>query len=98
VWPEAAVFEKCCLEMEEALNSVYRQGRNGDAIGPLEIRVVRGGTFEEVMDYAISRGASINQYKAPRCVSFGPIIELLNSRVLSKHFSPACPKYGPYKK
>jgi auxin responsive GH3 family protein len=77
---------------------VYRQGRNGDAIGPLEIRVVRGGTFEEVMDYAISRGASINQYKAPRCVSFGPIIELLNSRVVSKHFSPACPTYSPHKK
>ncbi|PUZ54633.1 hypothetical protein GQ55_5G147500 [Panicum hallii var. hallii] len=96
--PEAAVFERCCLEMEEALNSVYRQLRNGDAIGPLEIRVVRGGTFEEVMDYAISRGASINQYKAPRCVSFGPIIELLNSRVLSKHFSPACPKFSPHRK
>ncbi|KAG8055299.1 hypothetical protein GUJ93_ZPchr0001g30963 [Zizania palustris] len=97
-WPEAAVFERCCLEMEEALNAVYRQGRNGEAIGPLEVRVVRAGTFEEVMDYAISRGASINQYKAPRCVSFGPIIELLNSRVLSKHFSPACPKYSPHKK
>jgi auxin responsive GH3 gene family len=66
---------------EEALNTVYRQGRNGDATGPLEIRVVRGGTFEEVMDNAISRGASIDQYKTPRCVSFGPIIELLNSRV-----------------
>jgi auxin responsive GH3 gene family len=97
-WPEADVFERCCLEMEEELNAVYRQGRNGDAIGPLEIRVVRGGTFEEVMDYAISRGASINQYKAPRCVSFGPIIELLNSRVLSKHFSPTCPSYNPHKK
>ncbi|GJN17571.1 hypothetical protein PR202_gb04649 [Eleusine coracana subsp. coracana] len=97
-WPEPGVFDRCCLEMEEALNAVYRQGRNGDAIGPLEIRVVRAGTFEEVMDYAISRGASINQYKAPRCVSFGPIIELLNSRVLSKHFSPACPRYSPHKK
>ncbi|KAB8083653.1 hypothetical protein EE612_005927 [Oryza sativa] len=103
-WPPPAeeegrgVFERCCLEMEEALNAVYRQGRNGEAIGPLEIRVVRAGTFEEVMDYAISRGASINQYKAPRCVSFGPIIELLNSRVISKHFSPACPKYSPHKK
>ncbi|KAG8077868.1 hypothetical protein GUJ93_ZPchr0007g4229 [Zizania palustris] len=66
--------------MEEALNAVYRQGRNGEAIGhgeairPLEIQVVRAGTFEEVMDYAISRGASINQYKAPRCVSFSPIL------------------------
>ncbi|KAG8086570.1 hypothetical protein GUJ93_ZPchr0010g8226 [Zizania palustris] len=51
-----------------------RQGRNGEAIGPLEIQIVRADTFEEVMDYAISRGASINQYKAPRCISFGPIL------------------------
>ncbi|XAR72950.1 hypothetical protein NMG60_11019766 [Bertholletia excelsa] len=66
----------------ESLNSVYRQGRVADnSIGPLEIRVVRNGTFEELMDYAISRGASINQYKVPRCVSFTPIMELLDSRV-----------------
>ncbi|KAG6424732.1 hypothetical protein SASPL_115152 [Salvia splendens] len=49
------------------------------------------GTFEELMDYAISRGASINQYKAPRCVSYTPIVELLNVRVVSAYFSPAPP-------
>ncbi|URE14831.1 hypothetical protein MUK42_04303 [Musa troglodytarum] len=38
-----AVMERCCLAMEEALNSVYRQSRVADgSIGPLEIRVVRG--------------------------------------------------------
>ncbi|KAK1275974.1 putative indole-3-acetic acid-amido synthetase GH3.2 [Acorus gramineus] len=89
------LMEECCIEMEEALNAVYRQGRVGEAIGALEIRVVRGGTFEELMDYAISRGASINQYKVPRCVSFTPIMELLDSRVVSKHFSPRCPKFNP---
>ncbi|KAJ8460597.1 hypothetical protein OPV22_033523 [Ensete ventricosum] len=90
------VMERCCLAMEEALNSVYRQSRVADgSIGPLEIRVVRGGTFEELMDYAISRGASINQYKVPRCVSFPPILELLDSRVVSAHFSPASPKWTP---
>ncbi|ONM59319.1 putative indole-3-acetic acid-amido synthetase GH3.1 [Zea mays] len=60
-----------------------------------EIRVVRPGTFEELMDYAISRGASINQYKVPRCVTFPPIIELLDSRVVSSHFSPALPHWTP---
>ncbi|KAK1316791.1 putative indole-3-acetic acid-amido synthetase GH3.2 [Acorus calamus] len=89
------MMEECCIEMEEALNAVYRQGRVGEAIGPLEVRVVRGGTFEELMDYAISRGASINQYKVPRCVSFTPIMELLDSRVVSKHFSPRCPTFNP---
>ncbi|KAJ0980257.1 hypothetical protein J5N97_008512 [Dioscorea zingiberensis] len=65
--PSGEVLEKCCLEMEEAMNTVYRQSRVADgSIGPLEIRVVKPGTFEELMDYAISRGASINQYKVPR--------------------------------
>ncbi|XP_010432064.1 PREDICTED: indole-3-acetic acid-amido synthetase GH3.2-like [Camelina sativa] len=94
--PSDEVMAKCCLEMEESLNSVYRQSRVADkSIGPLEIRVVQNGTFEELMDYAISRGASINQYKVPRCVSFTPIMELLDSRVVSTHFSPSLPHWSP---
>ncbi|XXG56993.1 hypothetical protein AAC387_Pa03g4271 [Persea americana] len=97
--PTHEVLEQCCLAMEECMNSVYRQGRVADhSIGPLEIRVVRNGTFEELMDYAISRGASINQYKVPRCVNFTPIVELLDSRVVSAHFSPACPKWTPQRR
>ncbi|WCJ31332.1 Auxin-responsive GH3 family protein [Euphorbia peplus] len=94
--PPETVLDQCCLAMEEKLNSVYRQGRVAcNSIGPLEIRVVENGTFEELMDYAISRGASINQYKAPRCVSSPPIMELLDSRVVSKHFSPSMPQWTP---
>ncbi|OEL23219.1 putative indole-3-acetic acid-amido synthetase GH3.1 [Dichanthelium oligosanthes] len=91
-----SVFEDCCLSVEEALNSVYRQCRACDrSIGPLEIRVVSEGTFDKLMDYAISRGASINQYKAPRCVRPGPVVELLDARVQGKYFSPKCPKWSP---
>ncbi|KAJ9540607.1 hypothetical protein OSB04_027113 [Centaurea solstitialis] len=94
--PFPEVLDRCCLAMEEALNTVYRQSRVADnSIGPLEIRVVKNGTFEELMDYAISRGASINQYKVPRCVSFTPIMELLDSRVISTHFSPSAPHWVP---
>ncbi|KAK1418057.1 hypothetical protein QVD17_27194 [Tagetes erecta] len=92
----ASVIEDCCITIEESLNSVYRQGRASDkSIGPLEIRIVETGTFDKLMDYAISMGASINQYKAPRCVKFAPIIELLNSLVVSNYFSPKCPKWVP---
>nr|AGH61310.1 indole-3-acetic acid amido synthetase [Morus alba var. multicaulis] len=91
-----SVFEDCCLTIEESLNSVYRQGRVSDkSIGPLEIKIVEAGTFDKLMDYAISRGASINQYKTPRCVKFAPIVELLNSRVEAEYFSPKCPKWVP---
>ncbi|GMJ10258.1 Gretchen Hagen3.6, DWARF IN LIGHT 1 [Hibiscus trionum] len=91
-----SVFEDCCLTIEESLNSVYRQGRVCDkSIGPLEIKIVEPGTFDKLMDYAISLGASINQYKTPRCVKFVPIVELLNSRAVSSYFSPKCPKWFP---
>ncbi|CAK9157644.1 unnamed protein product [Ilex paraguariensis] len=91
-----SVFKDCCLTIEESLNSVYRQGRVSDkSIGPLEIRIVETGTFDKLMDYAISLGASINQYKTPRCVKFAPIVELLNSRIMSCYFSPKCPKWIP---
>ncbi|CAH9118863.1 unnamed protein product [Cuscuta epithymum] len=93
-YPRDDVLNKCCLAMEESMNTVYRQCRVSDnSIGPLEIRVVKPGTFEEVMDLAISRGASINQYKTPRCVNVMPIVELLNSRVVSTHFSPSPPQW-----
>ncbi|KAG6414976.1 hypothetical protein SASPL_122375 [Salvia splendens] len=94
--PQEGVMERCCLAMEEELNAVYRQGRAADgSIGALEIRLVRSGTFEELMDYALSKGASINQYKVPRCVNSAPIVELLDARVVSSHFSPEAPRWSP---
>ncbi|CAN6485732.1 unnamed protein product [Victoria cruziana] len=95
VEPPFSVLDQCCLTIERSLNSVYRQGRVYDCIGPLEIRIVSNGTFDELMDYAISRGASINQYKVPRCVNFTPIVELLDARVVSTHFSPGLPAFSP---
>ncbi|KAI4367587.1 hypothetical protein MLD38_023309 [Melastoma candidum] len=90
--PSDKTLEECCLTMEESMNSVYSQCRVADrSIGPLEIRVVRNGTFEELMDYAISRGASINLYKAPRCVNSTPIVELLDSRMVSSDLSRSKP-------
>ncbi|KAJ0983468.1 hypothetical protein J5N97_011723 [Dioscorea zingiberensis] len=91
-----SVFEDCCLAVEESLNSVYRQGRAADgSIGPLELKIVEEGTFDKLMDYALSQGASINQYKAPRCVKAAPVVELLNAKVRSNYFSPKCPKWTP---
>ncbi|XP_047162094.1 indole-3-acetic acid-amido synthetase GH3.6-like [Vigna umbellata] len=91
----SSVFCDCCLAIEESLNSVYRQGRVSECIGALEIRVVENGTFDKLMDFALSQGASINQYKTPRCVTYVPIIDLLNSKVVSNYFSPKCPTWVP---
>ncbi|KAH7306318.1 hypothetical protein KP509_22G006200 [Ceratopteris richardii] len=91
-----SVLEECCASIEENLDSVYRQGRVSDrSIGPLEIRIVKPGSFDALMDYCLGRGASINQYKAPRCVKAEPIIELLNSRVSASFRSHRLPKWAP---
>ncbi|KAI3971645.1 hypothetical protein MKW92_049942 [Papaver armeniacum] len=92
----SSVFEECCLIMEESLSNTYRESRvYNKAIGPLEIKIVETGTFGKLLNYAVTQGASINQYKTPRCVKFGPVTKLLDSWVLSNYFSLKCPKYVP---
>ncbi|KAG2397277.1 Indole-3-acetic acid-amido synthetase [Vigna angularis] len=90
-----SVFEECCFEVEGCLNSVYRQGRVSESIGALEIKIVENGTFDKLMDFALSQGASINQYKTPRCVKYAPIVELLDSKTVSSYFSTKYPHWVP---
>ncbi|OMO73282.1 GH3 auxin-responsive promoter [Corchorus olitorius] len=83
--PETMV--KCCSIMEESLNYIYKVYRKENAIAALEIRVVKHGTFDALMDYFVSQGASMNQYKAPSCIKTKEAVEILNSRVIGKFFS-----------
>jgi auxin responsive GH3 family protein len=85
-------LEDCCIAMDESLNSVYRQCRASGIIGPLQICLVASGTFDALMDEGLSRGASVNQYKSPRCVSSKTQVELLDGRVNARYVSPRCPK------
>ncbi|KAI3971642.1 hypothetical protein MKW92_049939 [Papaver armeniacum] len=88
-----SVFEECCLISEESLNSEYKEKRTLEkAIGPLEIKIVETGTFDKLMDYAISQGSSASQYKTPRCMKN---VEVLNSFVVSNYFSQEFPHYTP---
>ncbi|KAL0802896.1 hypothetical protein Bca101_058072 [Brassica carinata] len=59
VEPGPEVMEKCCFTVEECLDLVYRKGRKNDKnIGPLEIKVVRSGAFDELISFFVSRGSS----------------------------------------
>ncbi|KAK6127411.1 hypothetical protein DH2020_038854 [Rehmannia glutinosa] len=50
-------------------------------------RVVKSGTFEKLMDLFIAQGgASINQYKTPRCVKSKAALKLLNANVRECYF------------
>ncbi|KAI3783160.1 hypothetical protein L2E82_13224 [Cichorium intybus] len=90
------VFQECCIAMEEDLDYIYRRCRTHDkCIGPLEIRVVKPGTFDSLMDLFIKQGASINQYKTPRCIKSEAALKLLNSNIKACFFSPRDPTWNP---
>nr|GMD22057.1 putative indole-3-acetic acid-amido synthetase GH3.9 [Ipomoea batatas] len=83
---DAQVLQDCCIAIEEQLDYVYRRCRSHDkCIGPLEIRVVKPGTFDLLMGNFINEGSSINQYKTPRCIKSNSALKILESNVMGRH-------------
>ncbi|KAK4791968.1 hypothetical protein SAY86_022403 [Trapa natans] len=83
--------------VEESLDSVYGScRRNEKSIGPLEIRVVREGTFDSLMDYCMLQGSSLSQYKTPRCIKSDAALKILNSRVIGSFSSQCVPSWDPF--
>ncbi|XP_062110818.1 indole-3-acetic acid-amido synthetase GH3.17-like [Humulus lupulus] len=90
------VMEECCWRVEESLDSIYRRCRAKDkSIGALEIRVVKEGSFDALMDFCVSQGSSVNQYKTPRCIKYEAGIMILESRVVARFFSKKTPSWEP---
>lgn len=89
-------MEQCCSKVEESLDSVYRRCRKKDgSIGPLEIKVVKPGTFDALMDFCVSQGSSVNQYKTPRCIKSEEALKILDSMVVGRFFSKKTPFWEP---
>ncbi|KAL1207051.1 Indole-3-acetic acid-amido synthetase GH3.15 [Cardamine amara subsp. amara] len=94
--PGSKVLEECCFTVEESLDSVYRKGRKNDkVIGPLEIKMVRPGAFDELMNFSLSRGSSVSQYKTPRSVTSEEALKILEANVVSKFLSRKTPSWEP---
>ncbi|XP_010461156.1 PREDICTED: 4-substituted benzoates-glutamate ligase GH3.12-like [Camelina sativa] len=86
------VLVKCCCVMEESLSPLYKTFRSKDgSIGALEIRVVQQGTFDSLMDFFVSKGSSISQYKTPLCIKSSEALTVLEDKVLGRFFSDKCP-------
>ncbi|CAA7055655.1 unnamed protein product [Microthlaspi erraticum] len=86
------VMVECCRVIEESFNYIYREVRTKDkAIGALEIRVVKQGTFDSLMEFFISQGASASQYKTPMCINSSEALEVLENSVRARFFSDKLP-------
>ncbi|CAN6477800.1 unnamed protein product [Victoria cruziana] len=86
----------CCVTIEESLNSMYKSLRAYyKRLGPLEIKLIKSGTFHKLMDRAIARGASAAQYKPSKCVKSAWILEILEACIVSVHFSAGVQNWSP---
>ncbi|XP_057419223.1 jasmonoyl--L-amino acid synthetase JAR6-like [Lotus japonicus] len=80
-------------EKVELLTSlaIYTSSRKVNCIGPLELRVVRRGTFQKVLDHYLGLGTAVSQYKTPRCVgsSNSKALQILCHNVVKNYLSTA---------
>lgn len=89
---DRAKMEGCCNLVEESLDGMYKTlRRRSNVIDPLEIRIVKQGTFDGLMDLFLSEGAALNQYKTPKCIKSEKAIQFLNSMVVETFFSQVLP-------
>ncbi|MED6180136.1 Jasmonoyl--L-amino acid synthetase jar4 [Stylosanthes scabra] len=87
------VLGECCNCLDKSfVNNGYITSRKDNSIGPLELRVVRRGTFQKILEHSVGLGAAVGQYKTPRCI--GPtntaVLQILTENVVKTYLSTAC--------
>lgn len=86
------ILSQCCNCLDASfLDAGYMSSRKVNSIGPLELRVLRRGTFHKVMTHYLDLGAAVSQYKTPRCVSPSnlTVLQTLCNNVVKRYFSTA---------
>ena len=72
------VLEECCKTLDFSFNFPYLRGRAVGVIGPLELAIVKEGTFARLMNQFVQdRGVGASQYKTPRCIVNPTSLKLL---------------------
>ncbi|VFQ72989.1 unnamed protein product [Cuscuta campestris] len=86
------VLQECCDCMDRSFADMgYVVSRKTKTIGPLELRVVRGGTFGKILSHYVGLGTAANQFKSPRFVAEtnGAVLGILAHNLIKSFFSSA---------
>ncbi|PIN13876.1 hypothetical protein CDL12_13481 [Handroanthus impetiginosus] len=86
------LLEECCNLLDRSFaDAGYVTSRKVNAIGALELRILKRGTFHKIMDYYVEMGAAVSQFKTPRCVgvSNSKVLQILCNNVVKSYFSTA---------
>ncbi|XP_074263385.1 jasmonoyl--L-amino acid synthetase JAR4-like [Silene latifolia] len=86
------VLKECCNALDRAfVDPGYMGSRKIRTIGPLELRVLRKGTFHKILLHYLSMGAAVSQFKTPRFVGINnkALLQIICSNVVKSYFSTA---------
>eukprot|EP00262_Sarcandra_glabra_P007506 TRINITY_DN20364_c0_g1_i1.p1 TRINITY_DN20364_c0_g1~~TRINITY_DN20364_c0_g1_i1.p1 ORF type:complete len:659 (+),score=50.67 TRINITY_DN20364_c0_g1_i1:248-1978(+) len=78
----AVVLRRCAASVESSLGSIYNVQRTRGDLGPLEIAVVKSGSFDNLLQMAVENGAPANQYKPPRILRNQNIVDLMRKSII----------------
>ncbi|KAI3901252.1 hypothetical protein MKW92_040972 [Papaver armeniacum] len=86
------VMSECCNILDQSfVDAGYIGSRKVKAIGDLELRILKRGTFHKILDHYLGLGAAVSQFKTPRFV--GPmnstVLQILCNNVDKSYFSTA---------
>jgi auxin responsive GH3 family protein len=93
---DRTVMENCCLTVEGCFHQMYRRSRHRGSIRALEIRVVKQGAFDALMDFFVSRGTSPSQYKTPTAIRSKEALMVLEEKVFGRFFNQETPSAPVY--
>lgn len=79
-----------CLDLS-FVDAGYVSSRKVNAIGALELRIVRRGSFQKILDHYLGLGGAVSQFKTPRCIgnSNKMVLQILCNNVVKSYFSTA---------
>ncbi|KAF5811530.1 putative GH3 family protein [Helianthus annuus] len=86
------ILQDCCNCLDSTfVDAGYVSSRKVQAIGPLELKVLKKGSFQKILDHYVGLGSTLNQFKTPRCV--GPVnqtvLNILCNNVVKSYISGA---------
>ncbi|OIW02323.1 hypothetical protein TanjilG_11217 [Lupinus angustifolius] len=86
------VLGKCCNCLDKSfVDPAYAYSRKVNHIGPIELGVVKRGTFQKILEHYAGGGASVSKFKIPRCVppTNSKLLQILNENVGKNYVSTA---------
>ncbi|KAF3439894.1 hypothetical protein FNV43_RR18172 [Rhamnella rubrinervis] len=86
------VLSECCNRLDQSfVDAGYVSSRKVNSIGALELRIVRRGTFQKILDHFLALGGAVSQFKSPRYVGSANsvVLQILCSNVVKSYFSTA---------